>query len=79
MLWTSRIPSFPHAGSALVIWDAGTPTPPTTNTPPNSPAYGSDPHGRPRAQASARIQKSEFLQPNGAVVDVCGGAPCLAP
>jgi len=28
---------------------------------------------------STRTQKSEFLQANGAVVDVCGGMPCLAP
>jgi hypothetical protein len=70
------IPAFPFDGSALVVWDAGTPTPPTTNTPNNA---GSDPHGRPRSQASARLQKSEFLKPNGRVVDVCSGAPCLAP
>jgi len=69
------IASFPFAGSALVVWDAGTPTPPTTNTP---NAAGSDPHGRPRSTASARLQKSEFLQDGGAVVDVCSGAPCLA-
>jgi hypothetical protein len=70
------IPSFPFDGSALVIWDSGTPTPPTTNTPNRA---GTDPHGRPRATASARLQKSEFLKPDGAVVDVCSGLPCLAP
>jgi hypothetical protein len=70
------IPSFPFDGSALVVWDSGTPTPPTTNTP---NAGGSDPHGRPRSTPAARLQKSEFLKPNGRVVDVCSGAPCLAP
>ncbi len=40
---------------------------------------GGDPHGKPRSQASARTQKSEFLKPDGAVVDVCSGMPCLAP
>jgi len=70
------IPSFPFAGSALVVWDAGTPTPPTTNTPNFA---GSDPHGKPRSEPAARQQKSEFLKPNGGVIDVCGGAPCLAP
>jgi len=69
------IPGFPFGGSALVVWDAGTPTPPTTNTPNFG---GSDPHGKPRAQVTARQQKSEFLKPNGGVVDVCGGLPCLA-
>ena len=70
------IPSFPFDGSAMVVWDSGVPPPPTTNTPPTA---GSDPHGKPRSQASARQQKSEFLKPDGAVVDVCGGSPCLAP
>jgi len=71
------IAGFPFAGSAMVVWDAGTPTPPTTNVPPFSPAYGDDPHGKPRATVAARLQKSEFLKSNGAVVDVCSGAPCL--
>jgi hypothetical protein len=72
------IGAYPFAGSGYVVWDAGTPTPPIANVPPFSPQYGSDPHGRPRAQVTARLQKSEFLKPNGAVVDVCAGAPCLA-
>ncbi|TMA99176.1 MAG: hypothetical protein E6J70_13435 [Deltaproteobacteria bacterium] len=70
------IPSFPFDGSAMVVWDSGVPPPPITNTPPTA---GSDPHGKPRSQATARQQKSEFLKANGAVVDVCGGNPCLAP
>jgi len=73
------IPAFPFGGSALVVWDSGTPPPPIENLPPFSPQYGSDPHGRPRATASARLQKSEFLKTTGAVVDVCSGVPCLAP
>jgi len=70
------IPGFPFNGSALVVWDNGTPTPPTTNTPNNG---GADPHSKPRSTPAARQQKSEFLKSNGSVVDVCGGAPCLAP
>jgi len=66
----------PFDGSALVIWDSGTPAPPLGNTPPKD---GSDPHEFPRRQLAARLQKSEFLKPGGAVVDVCAGAPCLAP
>jgi hypothetical protein len=46
-----------------------------TNLPPRE---GEDPHGDPRADPDARRQKSEFLQPDGAVVDVCDGAPCRA-
>ena len=70
------ISGFPFDGSALVVWDSGTPTPPITNTPPRA---GSDPHGRPRSTPAARLQKSEFLKPDGAVIDVCNASPCLAP
>jgi hypothetical protein len=69
------IGSYPYAGSALVVWDSGSPTPPTTNTPPRA---GTDPHGHPRNTAAARVQKSEFLKVGGTVVDVCGGKPCYA-
>jgi len=37
-----------------------------------------DPHGDPRADPNARIQKSDFLQTGGQFVDVCSGAPCVA-
>ncbi len=70
------IPSLPFPGSAMVYWDSGSPTAPTNNTPPRA---GKDPHERPRRQPAARVQKSEFLRANGVVIDVCGGAPCLAP
>jgi hypothetical protein len=70
------IPSFPFNGSALVVWDSGTPTPPTTNQPNTA---GSDPHSKPRSNATARQQKSDFLQTGGAVTNVCTGSPCLAP
>jgi hypothetical protein len=73
------IASFPFDGSALVVWDSGNPTPPTTNTPPRPATHGPDPHGKPRSNAAARLQKSEFLKTNGAVVDVCSMMPCLAP
>ena len=69
------IPSFPFAGSALVVWDSGSPTPPTTETPPRT---GADPHSHPRNTAIARMQKNQFLRLNGKVVDVCGTSPCYA-
>jgi hypothetical protein len=69
------IPSYPYAGSGYVVWDSGSPTPPTTETPPRT---GADPHSHPRGTFIARIQKSEFLQVNGSVVDVCGLKPCYA-
>ena len=36
---------------------------------------GADPHGRPRKDPNAQIQKVEFML-NGDVIDVCGSAPC---
>ena len=51
----------------------GTPAPPTTDTPPR---LGNDPHELPRREASARLQKSEFLQVGGRLIDVCDDHPC---
>lgn len=68
------IRSFPFAGSAMVVWDSGTPPPPTSNTPPTE---GVDPHEDPRASPLARFQKAVFFA-TGAVVDVCRG-PCQIP
>jgi len=88
------IPSYPFDGSAMVIWDAGNPAPPTGNIPPPeitpsdpewadlgpcAQGHDSDPHSCPRSNPDARTQKSEFLKIGGMVVDVCGGAACLAP
>ncbi len=70
------IPRDPFNGSGIVIWDDGpglVPSPPVANLAPTS---GPDPHGDVRATVAARTQKSEFLKPNGRVVDVCGGQPC---
>ncbi|TDD22509.1 hypothetical protein E1287_39780 [Actinomadura sp. KC06] len=69
------IPTFgsSHAGSAMVVWDSGSPAPPLTNTPPTE---GRDPHSDPRSNADARRQKAVFLA-TGRVVDVCGGGPCV--
>lgn len=61
-----------HPGSAMVVWDSGTPVPPTTNTP---PTQGADPHEDPRRTPAAQLQKSIFLK-TGVVVDVCDGEPC---
>jgi hypothetical protein len=69
------IPAYPFRGSAMVVWDSGTPHVPLTNTPPAGPQYGDDPHEMPRAQPAAQQQKAVFLT-TGAVIDVCGGAPC---
>jgi len=70
------IPAYPFDGSALIVWDSGAATPPTTNT---APSTGPDPHSDPRSSPVARQQKSDFLQTGGAVTDVCLGLPCTAP
>ncbi|TML87551.1 MAG: hypothetical protein E6G06_17640 [Actinobacteria bacterium] len=69
------IAHYPFAGSALVVWDSGSPPPPTTNTPPGA---GVDPHEDPRAAPVARVQKAVFLT-TGEVIDVCGPGPCRIP
>jgi hypothetical protein len=53
----SSIGSFPYDGSAVVWWDAGTPASPLENVPNRA---GEDPHGAPRSEVAARLQKSEF-------------------
>jgi hypothetical protein len=69
------IPRFPWTGSAIVYWDGGPQTPPAP--PQNVPnRAGADPHEFPRSTVAARTQKSDFLLPNGTVVDVCAGKPC---
>jgi hypothetical protein len=70
-----RLTAYPYDGSAIVIWDSGAPAPPTTNL---APREGDDPHEDPRADPDARVQKSAFLRTDGAVIDVCNGAPCAA-
>jgi hypothetical protein len=76
-LWgIEGIDAYPYDGSAIVVWDSGTPAPSLGNV---SPQEGADPHEYPRASKEAREQKSEFLSRKGRVVDVCAGQPCTAP
>jgi hypothetical protein len=78
----SAIDNYPYDGSAIVFWDSGaghTLPPPTTNTAPEeseTPPINLDPHSDPRDTPEARTQMSEFLMPDGQVVDVCNGEPC---
>jgi hypothetical protein len=73
------ISRFPWGGSAIEIWDSGpgrVDEPPVGNVPPTPSATNIDPHSDPRNTPAAQQQISDFLEPNGAVTDVCGGAPC---
>jgi hypothetical protein len=64
---------FPHTGgSYLVVWDFGTPTPPTENLPNRA---GEDPHGKGRDQFEVLTTALTFLE-QGKLVDMCAGAPC---
>jgi hypothetical protein len=69
------VPSTPYAGSVLVMWDYGTPRPPLTNTPPEGPQYGQDPHGLGHDNPGVAAQALAFLL-DGVFIDVCGGGPC---
>ncbi|MGI5171621.1 hypothetical protein ACQEU3_45480 [Spirillospora sp. CA-253888] len=74
--WGLRaIGGYPYEGSALVIWDSGTPPPPLTNTPPTA---GTDPHGDSRGSTEAMTQLARFLR-TGQVIDTCAGRPCTIP
>ncbi len=64
---------FPYQGSALVMWDSGSPPAPPANIP---PAKGHDPHSDPGNTPAAQQQAMLFLL-TGDVFDTCGGLPCL--
>ena len=61
--------------AGLVLWDYGTPTPPTDNLAPNGAAYGADPHGFGRGNVSLLNQITTFLH-TGVIPDQCGGLAC---
>jgi len=75
-LWgIDDIGSWPHTGSAYLLWDLGTPTPPVTNTPPRE---GSDPHGAIGLVPEVRRAAAEFLA-TGRLDDPCpANDPCEA-
>jgi hypothetical protein len=90
VLWNvPAITSYPFDGSAIVYGDIGPirpnpmappPTigvgpPPLENIPNTS---GEDPHGAPRGAPLLLQAISGFLQPNGALQNVCGADPCFA-
>jgi hypothetical protein len=63
------------AKAGLVLWDYGTPTPPTDNLAPNGDAYGQDPHGFGRGNASLLNQITTFLR-TGVIPNECGTTAC---
>ena len=75
----ATIKRYPFGGSALEIWDSGpgrVQPPPLANIAPVKAANNIDPHEDPRNTPAAQLQMSDFWQPDGKVVNVCGGQPC---
>jgi hypothetical protein len=71
--WGLGTVTLPSDGPATyVMWDFGTPAPPTTNTPPTE---GEDPHGKGRTSPRVLELVGTFLR-SGTVPEVCGDAPC---
>jgi hypothetical protein len=74
-----KIGRYPYHGSAIEVWDDGpgrVQPPPVADVPPTAGPNNMDPHEDPRNTPAAQQQISDFLEPNGAVVNVCGGSPC---
>lgn len=67
-------PAAPTNG-VVVLWDFGTPAPPTVNLPPTEPEYGQDPHGAGSDEPLVLTQALTFLF-TGQVTDPCNGGPC---
>ena len=63
------------APAGLVLWDYGTPTPPTVNLAPDGPNYGADPHGFGRGNADLLAQITTFLS-TGVIPNECGSSAC---
>lgn len=71
--WGLGTVTLPSDGPATyVMWDFGTPAPPTTNT---APTEGDDPHGMGRSSPPVLEMVGAFLR-DGTVPEVCGGRPC---
>ncbi|CAN5449830.1 hypothetical protein BH18ACT1_BH18ACT1_11430 [soil metagenome] len=71
--------SDPDDGSVLVVWDFGTPAPPTVNIAPRPPEYGEDPHGKGRGEPRLLAQADAFLQPGGTFSPAACAGPCVSP
>lgn len=67
-------PADPTAG-VVVLWDFGTPAPPSVNLPPTEPEYGKDPHGAGSDEPLVLQQALTFLL-TGELTDVCSAGPC---
>ncbi|HEX4661636.1 MAG TPA: hypothetical protein VH307_29930 [Streptosporangiaceae bacterium] len=73
--WGIRpIRQFPYAGSALFVWDSGSPPVPLSNIPPTA---GHDPHNDLATTPAPQELGTDFVFA-GLLPDACGGTPCYA-
>ena len=70
------IDEYPFDGSALVVWDYGTPAPPVGAAIPTDPEYGRDPHGAGSDEPLVLVQALGYLL-GGQLLNVCGDGPCI--
>ena len=68
--------TFPHQGSAMLVWDFGNPPPPTSNTSPTSTPGYPDPHAAGARLSALRTLVFDYLSTDGVINDVCDGQPC---
>ncbi|MEI8390912.1 MAG: hypothetical protein WCG40_00290 [Actinomycetes bacterium] len=75
-LWGIEPITYPYSGTALVMWDYGTPRPPIGPEPPTEPEFGLDPHGAGSDEALVLVQALGYLL-SGSLQNVCGEGPCI--
>lgn len=61
----------------LMMWDYGTPAPPSNNLPPHPPEYGEDPHNGGSLEPLVLQQAVTFLL-TGEFIEVCGATACTS-
>ena len=70
------IDALPTGGSGLVVWDFGTPAPPTINV---APRAGDDPHSKLATEPGALAMVAAFIDQDHQLIDVCDAKPCATP
>ena len=72
--WNVETATYPHDGSGIILYDFGNPWPTNGNFPPND-GLG-DPHSLHARVDAVGLQMDTFFR-TGAIIDVCGGGPCV--
>lgn len=69
----AEVATYPHDGSATILFDFGNPWPPPGNLPPSDEL--GDPHGRLTEVDDIGLQVDTFFR-DGEVIDICDNQPC---